>query len=93
MRGDTNSSVYFKVTYMANHPCQKFVISCDNMPFVKDNKFCNGRYNFIGKWEEWNIYEQLEKDACNKLKAAIDGQKARAQKQIDRLNNIIKEDI
>ena len=90
MRKDTCSSVYFNVTYMPNHPCCKFVISCDNAPFVKKDTFCNGRYNFIGKWEEWKIYEQLEKDACDKLKAAIDSQKARAQKQIDRLNNITK---
>lgn len=90
MRGDSCSSVYFKVVYMSNHPSCKFIISCDNVPFVKDSKFCSGRYNFIGKWEEWKIYEQLEKDACSKLQSAINGQKARVQKQIDRLTNITK---
>ena len=88
MRGDTCSSVYFQVTYRpkTNFP---FIIACDHTPFVK-GKFCEGRYNFVGKWEEWKIYEQLEKDACDKLRAAIEGQKAKAQKQINRLNNITK---
>ena len=88
MRGDTGSSVYFQVTYRpkTNFP---FDISCDHTRFVK-GKFCEGRYNFVGKWEEWKIYEQLEKDACDKLRAAIEGQKAKAQKQINRLNNITK---
>jgi hypothetical protein len=90
MRGDSNSSVYFQVRYMPYHSYQKFIISCDHMPFVKDSKFCNGTHNFIGKWEEWQIYEQLEKHACDQLRAAIKNQKAEAQKQIDRLNNIIK---
>ena len=88
MRGDTCSSVYFTVSYRSD--VNKFCISCDNMPFVKDSKFCNGRYNFIGKWEEWEIYEQLEKDACSQLQAAIRRQKIRAQQQIDRLHNITK---
>ena len=88
MRGDSCSTVYFQVTY-APARTQPFVVSCDNMPFVK-GKFCSGRHNMVGKWEEWKIYEQLEKDACDKLRAAIDAQKSRAQKQIDRLNNIIK---
>lgn len=88
MRGDSCSSVYFMVAYRPE-TC-KFTISCDHTLFVK-GKFCEGRYNFVGKWEEWKIYEQLEKDACDKLQSAIKAQKAKAQKQIDRLHNITKE--
>jgi hypothetical protein len=59
------------------------------MPFVK-GKFCSGRHNIVGKWEEWKIYEQLEKSAYDKLQGAINKEKLRAQGQIDRLNNITK---
>lgn len=88
MRGDSNSSVYFTVAYRSD-TC-KFCVSCDHTPFIEYSKFCSGRYNIIGKWEEWKIYEQLEKDAYRQLQNAIESQKARAQKQVDRLNNIIK---
>jgi hypothetical protein len=87
MRGDSCSSVYFEVEYRPD-TC-KFVVACDHMPFVK-GRFCEGRHNFVGKWEEWKIYEQLEKNACDQLQSAIKAQEHRSQKQIDRLNNIVK---
>ena len=86
MRGDACSSVYFTVTYRP----KAFIISCDHTPFINYRKFCDGRYNIVGKWEEWKIYEQLEEDAFRQLQNAIENQKARAQKQINRLNNITK---
>lgn len=46
--------------------------------------------NFIGKWDEWQVYQKLENDACRQLKEAIAKQVARGQKQIDRFNNIVK---
>ena len=88
MRGDSNSSVYFTVAYRSD-TC-KFCISCDYTPFIDYRKFCSGRHNIIGKWEEWKIYEHLEQSAHNQLQAAIKRQKLRAQGQIDRLNNITK---
>ena len=88
MREDSNSSVYFTVSYRSD--TDRFCISCDHTPFIDYSKFCSGRYNIIGKWEEWKIYEQLEKDAYRQLQNAIESQKARMQKQIDRLNNITK---
>lgn len=90
MRGDTCSSDYFEVVYRPNQTQDKFDIAFSHAPFVK-GKFCSGRYNVVGKWEEWKIYEQLEKDACDKLQSAIAAQKEKAQHQINRLNNIIKE--
>lgn len=89
MRGDTCSSSYFEVVYRPNQTQYRFEVAFDHVPFVR-GKFCTGRHNVIGKWEEWKIYEQLEKDACMQLQKAIENQKTRAQKQIDRLNNIIK---
>jgi hypothetical protein len=89
MRGDTCSSDYFEVVYRPNETQYRFDIAFGHCPFVK-GKFCSGRYNVVGKWEEWKMYEQLEKDACDKLRAAIENQKAKAQAQINRLNNITK---
>jgi hypothetical protein len=89
MRGDSNSSVYFTVEYDPTNSKCDFIVSCDYMPFVKGN-FCSGRHNIVGKWEEWKIYEQLEKSAYDKLQGAINKEKLRAQGQIDRLYNITK---
>jgi hypothetical protein len=88
MRGDSCSSVYFEVTYRPG--TDKFIVACDHTLFVK-GKFCEGRYNIVGKWEEWKIYEQLEKSACDQLQSAIKAQQNKAQKQINRLKNITKE--
>ncbi len=88
MRHDTCSSDYFAVSYRSKQ--MDFTIAFNHAPFVK-GKFCSGRSNVVGKWEEWKMYEQLEEDAYNKLRSAIEAQKNKAQGQIDRLYNITKE--
>jgi hypothetical protein len=89
MRGDTSRTEYFQVVYRPNETRHQFEILFDDIPFTKE-RFGNGRCSIISKWEKWNIYEQLEQNACNELQNAIKRQNARAQYQIDRLNDITK---
>jgi hypothetical protein len=89
MRGDTSHTEYFKVVYRPNETKYQFEILFDDRQFTKE-RFGNGRWHIISKWEKFQMYEQLEKDACDKLQEAIKSQKARAQYQIDRLNDITK---
>lgn len=51
------------------------------------------RYNILGHWDKWKVYEYLEKDALRQLQGYIGSQNKRAEKQINRLNNITKEGI
>lgn len=85
----------FSVSYKRNSNFP-FEISWDGTNFTKDNMhrqhgwFCEGRYNIVGKWDEWGVYQALENNACAQLTRAISKQVERGQKQIDRLNNIVK---
>ena len=54
------------------------------------SRFFEGKFNIIGNWDEWGMYEMLERDACYKLKQAIDEQKRRANAEKNRLYNITK---
>jgi hypothetical protein len=85
----------FKVVYSprSNFP---FTIQWDGATFSKGQMhlhsewFCQGKYNIVGKWDEWEVYKRLENSACAQLTKAINDQKERAQKQINRLINITK---
>ena len=85
----------FSVLYKpySNFP---FEITWDGASFTKDNMhkhhgwFCEGKYNIVGDWDKWGVYKALENNACSQLTRAIKSQAERAQKQIDRLNNIVK---
>ena len=85
----------FSVNYKQNSNFP-FDINWDGTHFTKDNIhrqhgwFCEGRYNIVGKWDEWGVYQALENNACSQLTNAIKAQVARGQNQIDRLNNIVK---
>lgn len=87
------SSTAFIVCYRKDY---KLEIQWDGADFTKENLhknpgwFFNGRYNIMGNWDEWEVYQKLEDNACRQLKEAITRQTARCQKQIDRLNNIQK---
>lgn len=48
------------------------------------------KHDIIGRWDEWGVYQRLEKDAFAQLQRYINDQNERAQKQINRLNNITK---
>ena len=92
-RGDRDSNVKFQVVYRPKEPIYKYEILCGGHPFVKSelSYFCrDGRMNFIGKWDEWKVYKQLESDACSKLHDAIFYQNLKAQEQIRRLENVTK---
>lgn len=49
-----------------------------------------GSSNFIGNWDEWKVYEKLEKDAIRQLNALITEQKRIANREKNRLYNITK---
>lgn len=73
-----------------------FYVTWDKELFSMENikkwhhMYCEGDRNILGHWDEWKVYEKLEEEACRQLKVLIDNQASRAQKQIDRLNNIVK---
>lgn len=81
------------VCYRTNYPLE---IQWDGANFTKDNLhrnpgwFTRESYNILGKWDEWQLYQKLENEACRQLKVAIERQIARGQNQINRLNNIVK---
>lgn len=52
--------------------------------------FTDSGWNILGEWDKWKIYERLEKHAINLLQNKINAQNNISQKQIDRLNNIVK---
>lgn len=52
--------------------------------------FVDGSYNILGNWDRWQVYRQLEENACKQIKAKIDQQKTRANNEKNRLNNITK---
>lgn len=84
--------LYFKVIYS---PVYGDIISWNDADFSKDSfkrnrgSYTSDGYNIIGKWDEWEVYKGLEKDACRQLNAAIEAQTRRAQKQVDRLSNVV----
>lgn len=83
----------FTVCYRTDY---KPEITWHGMEFTKEkmrrnpHRFCESIYNVIGNWDEWGMYEMLERDACYKLKQAIDEQKRRANAEKNRLYNITK---
>lgn len=89
------NSAEFAVIYSPNE--NECTVYWKGDRFTKENMkkyhsgYCEGYNNIIGKWDEWNVYERLEKEACSQLRIAIKREKDKAQKQIDRLHNITKE--
>ena len=71
-------------------------ITWGNMRFSKynlhcrPNHFCGEHSNILGKWDEWKMYEHLERCACRKLEDAIEKQTRRANAEKNRLYNITK---
>lgn len=53
--------------------------------------FTGPDYNILGNWNNWKIYEQLETRACEMLKAAIECQKTKGDKEIARFLNATEE--
>lgn len=84
-----NFTVCYRVDY-------KTEITWHGMEFTKEkmrrnpHRFCESIYNIIGKWDEWHMYEMLERNACQQLAEAINEQKRRGNHEQNRLNNIVK---
>lgn len=91
--GIPHSGVTFEVVY---RPQSGFEIIwwgdtfCKRYMHSRPHRYCEGEFNIIGNWNEWKIYEQLEKHAFEKLNEAIIKQKLRANRETNRLNNITK---
>lgn len=87
---------YFQVVYRLGNG---FEISWCARPFTKEymhkcpENMCQRGYNIIGMWDKWEVYQRLENEVYNIMNGCIRAQKAKADKQINRLNNIIKEEF
>ncbi len=85
----SNFTVCYRIDY-------KPEITWHGMEFTKDkmhrnpHRFCESIYNIIGHWDDWNMYEMLERNACQQLTEAIEEQKRRANHEQSRLDNITK---
>lgn len=81
----------FELVYRPNEITFPFEIKYGGKPFVRDNpSFYQGGTNIVGNWEEWRCFELLEKEACRQLQVLIEKETQRGNKQIERLNNIIR---
>ena len=91
--GTPRSSVTFEVVY---RPQSGFEITwwgdtfCKRYMHSRPHRYIEDNFNIIGNWNEWKIYEQLEKHAFEKLNKAITEQTRRANREKNRLNNITK---
>lgn len=89
------ASYRFDLSYHPKEPRLQYEIKYGGTPFTKAqvpnhrNLFFDG-CNIIGRWEELKAYEQLEGVACGLLRAAINKQKQRANREKNRLYNITK---
>jgi hypothetical protein len=52
--------------------------------------YSEGSHNFLGNWDEWRVYEKLERNAISQLNELITEQKRRANAEKNRLYNITK---
>ena len=85
----------FSVIYRPNDNFP-FEITWTGSQFTKDRLrkcwygMCEGYRNIIGMWNEWGVYERLEKEAISQLNCLINNQKRRANAEKNRLYNITK---
>ena len=98
VRGGTSRSSYdgrFSVIYRPNDNFP-FEITWEGSQFTKESMrnrrlgMCEGYRNIIGMWNEWGVYERLEKEAISQLNCLINNQKRRANAEKNRLYNITK---
>ena len=80
----------FDVVYRPKQATYRYEITWGGDPFTKEKMQI--MRHIIVRWEELKVYEELEKEACKQLKKEIQKQVKRSQEQIDRLNNIVKEE-
>ena len=84
---------YFEVRFDRNSAHSVYwagnAFNIDSFRRCKGN-FTDGSHNILGNWDRWQVYRQLEENACKQIQAKIDQQKARANNEQNRLNNITK---
>ena len=81
----------FDVVYRPKETEYRYEVTWGGTSFTKDNM--NIIRPLIGQWEERRVYKGLEEEAFKQLKEEIEKQVKRGQAQIDRLNNIVKEEF
>lgn len=81
-----------EVIYRPRETRYMFEIHAAHQDFnIKHIKYYSeGAHNFLGNWDEWKVYEKLEKNAISQLNELITEQKRRADREKNRLNNITK---
>lgn len=90
---DCSGDGYFKVIYRIE---DGFEIMWNGYEFTKERMhrrpfgMCQEYNNIIGNWNEWGVYERLEKEALTQLRGKINEQKRRGNQERNRLNNITK---
>ena len=82
----------FSVVYRPKETTYKWCFTTQYGDFKKEylKHYSGGTINFVGMWDEWGVYNKLEKEACSQLREVINKQKCRANHEKNRLYNIIK---
>lgn len=86
-----NEGEMFQVQYRPKDSKQwKFCTKYREFSREHINYHTTGCHNFIGKWDEWEVFKKLETAAYDQLQELIEYQEEKGQKEINRLNNIVK---
>jgi hypothetical protein len=82
----------FEVIYRPRETRYMFEIHAAYQDFNRKHikYYSEGSHNFLGNWDEWKVYEKLEKNAVSQLNELITEQKRRANHEKNRLYNITK---
>lgn len=82
----------FEVVYRPKETVYKFEIRSSWREFNRQHiKYHTEEgHNFIGNWDEWKVYEKLERNAISQLNCLINNQKRKANAEKNRLYNITK---
>ena len=82
----------FQVVYRPKETTYMWEISSAHVKFDRKRIAYHSEdsHNFIGNWDEWRVYEKLERNAISQLNELINEQKRRANAENNRLYNITK---
>lgn len=82
----------FEVVYRPRETTYKFEVNSTYRHFDRKHLEYHSKapFNFIGNWDEWKVYEGLERNAMSQLRDLINEQKRRANQERNRLDNITK---
>lgn len=82
----------FSITYRPTETTFMWCYSTRYGDFKKEylKHYNGGTYNLVVMWDEWEVYNKLEEEACNQLHQAINNQKRRGNHEKNRYYNIVK---